>query len=207
MAIDKKVIKFIHIPPSGGFSVSKKYILDITNRQIVDIKNNKTSPYDIDAKILVYEDRQKTWFFNIADRLKKNNEAGFVILMIAAAYLESNQQYREGQSSRNGSSDAIKRSLRRIFPQITTQEEDVFINGVRCGLFHDGITKKGVFINASQNDIFTYNVREETLIVNPHKFLESVKEDFKGYIKELKNKREIQKRTNFERIWDNQKCI
>lgn len=193
----------------GGFAVSKKYYLDVSTRQIINKKNNNRLSYDIDSKILVYEDRQKTWFFNIAKKLKKDNEAGFVILMIASSYLESNQQYRTGSSSRNNSTLYIKTALKRIFPTITQREENIFVDGVRCGLFHDGITKKGVFINASQDNIFVSNAQSGTLIVNPHKFLDSVRSDFDDYIKLLKRKRERDEdaRTNFESMWDSQKGI
>jgi len=207
MAIDKEFMHFIQIQPSEGFAVSKNYLINIPKKQIIDKRNGKRLPYDMESKILVYEDRQKTWFFDIADALKKNNEAGFVILMIASAYLESNQQYREGSSSNGNSTSYINKALERIFPKMTSDEKEIFVKGVRCGLFHDGITKKGVFINASQQNIFLSDLAEGTLEVNPHKFLESTKQDFKEYIKLLKDTQNMQERDNFETMWNSQKGI
>ena len=80
------------------FAVSKKYSIDINLKQILDKTNGIITSYNTDSKILVYEDRQKTWFFEIAEELKSNNEAGFVILMIGVAYLESSQKYIEGKA-------------------------------------------------------------------------------------------------------------
>ena len=146
-------------------------------------------------------------FFNIAKKLRKDNEAGFVILMIASSYLESNQQYRDGSSSQGKSTIYIKKALKRIFPNISIEEENIFVDGVRCGLFHEGITKKGIFINASQKDVFISNSQSGTLIVNPHKFLDAVRKDLEDYIKSLKRKRNNEERDKFGNMWDSQKGI
>ena len=58
-----------------------------------------------------------------------------------------------------------------------------------------------------QNDIFSFNSNEGTLVVNPNRFLEAAKQDFKIYIKLLKKRINITDRNNFEIIWDSQKGI
>ena len=154
MGFDKEELKeYNFLSPQNGFNVSKKYILDLVSREIIDKSKNNRLPYDIDSKILVYEDRQKTWFFDVAESLKSNNEAGFVILMISIAYLESSQKYIEGKKGKSG--EYIRKALARVFgSSLGKDEEKMFVDGVRNGLFHDGITKKGIFLNASQNNIF-----------------------------------------------------
>ncbi len=204
----------------GSFSISKNYIIDLTNRKLMDTRNGQQLLYNLENKILIYEDRQKTWFFDVAEYLKirnkeikilgdgsefDTNEAGFVILIIAVAYLESNQKYRNGQLKQS-STGRIKTALERIIPEMNNNQIKIFVDGVRNGLFHDGITKKGVFINASQNEIFIHN-NEGNLIINPNTFLEATKKDFENYISTLKNAQNISDREKFELTWDYQKGI
>ena len=81
----------------------------------------------------------------------------------------------------------------------------MFVHGVRNGLFHDGITKKGIFINASQNEIFARGVEDR--VINPHRFFEVVKSEFTRDITELKKLQNSNLRTNFEKMWDFKKGI
>lgn len=207
MKENEHILQLYKINPNEfeGFAPSKNYLIDTKNKKIIDKRTKKELPYDLETKILVYEDRQKTWFFDIAEKLKDNNEAGFVILMIATTYLESNQQYREGAPSNGRSNEMIKKALARMFPSMQESEQEIFIKGVRCGLFHDGITKKGILIHASQNEI--YRFENNDLIVNPHKLLDEVEKDLDNYINVLKNTGNATERTNFEKMWDSQKGI
>ena len=87
------------ITPRGEIYVvalSKNFSMDMIRVNVIDTRTNERLPYDLNTKILIYEDRQKTWFFEIADCLKLMNEAGFILLMIGISYLEANQQFREG---------------------------------------------------------------------------------------------------------------
>jgi hypothetical protein len=125
--------------------------------------NQKYDRNDINTKIMIYEDMVKTWFLDVAKYLtirnKVNlsynedfdtNEAGFVILQIAISYIEGNQQYRKGRSSRSNSSNFFNECLRRIF---SLKGKPVnFYQQVRCGLFHDGMTRKFVMIDGKYNE-------------------------------------------------------
>ncbi len=188
------------------FQVSKNYLLDINSGTLIDNSKN-IIPYDADGKILAFEDRQKTWFFDVADFLQENKyeDSGFIVLMIGVAYLESTQQFINGKSSKNNSSKFIEEALERIFPEMTKEEKDLFIDGVRCGMFHDGMLKKGIFADFSQKSLF--HIHQDMLIINPYEFLTWTKRDFVRYIKLLKNKNNINERQKFEIIWDNQKGI
>ncbi|MBA7664288.1 hypothetical protein ES703_72346 [subsurface metagenome] len=192
-----------HIVHKGGIYVvalSKNYSFDAVQNLVIDNRNNKRLPYDINSKILIYEDRQKTWFFEIADCLKLMNEAGFIILMIAVSYLEANQQFREGESSNRDSMNTIGRALKRIFPELKEEWFEKIIDGARNGLFHSGITKKGVLISGNPKEVFTE--LQSNLIINPHLFLDSIKKDYEDYIQLLKNPSNSQERINFEKFWD-----
>lgn len=212
MGYDKKELMFLMISRDSlgnpnGFKMSERYLIDLSKGEIFDKKEKQNLPYDLDNKIKVYEDRQKTWFFDIADSLKNNSEAEFIILMIAVSYLESNQKFRNG-NERDGSSQRIRDSLQRIIPTITPKIRDKFVGGVRNGLFHDGMTKKGIFVGNNNSDVFSSNVLNQTgLVVDSIKLLELVKRDFEKYITELKDQSYITLRNNFEAMWNFQKGI
>ena len=101
-------------------SVSKNFHWDFNNQKqkyvLLDKRSGKEcNPDDINTKITVYEDRVKEWFLNIGDRLKQDNESGFVILQIAIAYIEGNQQLRRGSSSKRKSEKFFIEAMKRIF--------------------------------------------------------------------------------------------
>ncbi len=95
-------------------------------------------PDDINTKISLYQDLVKYWFLDVAERLKSDNESGFVIVQIVLSYIEGNQQYREGEPSIGGSMACFKRGFKRIFFDTIDIPEEIlesFYNQVRCGLF------------------------------------------------------------------------
>lgn len=153
---------------------------------------------DLETKILIYEDRVKEWFLEIAEGLKKNNETGFAILQIALSYIEGNQQYREGKRSDDQSFIFFKRGLKRIFNlKSNNQRLHDFYKEVRCGLFHDGMTRKKVTISCEFPT--PLRITKNQIKINPHEFLDNVKKDFNEYINRLKNKRNKKLRKNFEK--------
>lgn len=162
---------------------------------------DKVLEYDIDSKILIYEDRVNGWFLNFAEELTKKDNSEFVVLMICINYLEGNQQFREGKSSLNNSSETLKRALKRIFPETEEETLDYLIDRVRHGLFHDGMTRRGALLRYGLSiPFFTFTMRdgEKWLEIDPSKFLEEVRKDFAFYIEILKNKENKKERSSFE---------
>lgn len=190
-----------------SYTDGKIYDQRLVDKSLEEKKEPKESAFDpnnIDTKILVYEDRVKGWFLEIAGKLKTDNEAGFVILQIALSYLEGNQQYRKGENSRNNSEVFFKESLKRIFPELCIRQNidrllHNFYVGVRCGLFHDGMTRRFVTISGEFSDALSIHANE--IKINPHKFLDKITEDFDEYITELKDTSNTVLRRNFENIW------
>ncbi|MEK6959821.1 MAG: hypothetical protein AABX47_01490 [Nanoarchaeota archaeon] len=201
-------------------ALSKNFYV-LTNdqtHQVFDKRDKKSHPLtELETKIIIYEDRVKHWFLQIAENLKNDNEAGFVILSIAIAYIEGNQQFRDGKSSapqfKNGKRIAGKsekffiKGMRRIF-----DKEDVpkpilksYYGQIRCGLFHDGMTKKNVVISCEFPNPISYTGSQDgqngVIMINPHKFLDKLTEDFEGYISELKAGSDTEIIKNFETRW------
>ncbi len=173
-----------------------------TKKHILVDKRTKIEydPYDINTKIMVYEDRVRRWFLDIADRLKTDDSAGFVILQIAISYIEGNQQLRDGSPSINGSRTSFINAMKRIFNLDNTSDVDMseFHNQVRCGLFHDGITREKVFLSGEFTNAISVNNNQ--IYINPHKFLDKIVEDLSNYITLLRNGTR-QETDNFEKMF------
>lgn len=155
---------------------------------------------DVSTKIKIYDDRVRGWFLKIGEKLKMDNEAGFVILSIAIAYIEGNQQFRVGKLSKNNSKKFFVKGVRRIFDKEDVPENILvdYYSQVRCGLFHDGMTKSNVVISGEFTEPLRYT--DGQIRINPHKFLDKVKDDFQSYIRELGNNEAL--RNNFIKRFD-----
>lgn len=195
---------------SGLGSLSPNYYVSPYHQNKVftlDEDNNidKTLEKNIETKILIYEDRMNGWFLNFARNLTKERNSEFVVLMICISYLEGNQQFREGKtSSKGGSTKMLKKSLKRIFPEIDDNILDRLIDGVRQGLFHDGMTRAGILLRYGLNiPFFTFTANNfEWIELDPDIFLKEVQSDFKSYIETLKNKESKLERENFEKHYN-----
>lgn len=173
-------------------AVSEHYYFD--NGQLFDKRNTAQTLLmtDVKTKIKLYEDRVNGWFLKVAERLKNNNEAGFVILSIAVAYIEGNQQFREGKSSEGKSKQFFVKAVRRIFdkeniPQTVIED---YYSQVRCGLFHDGMTRSNVVISGDFTEPLKYT--NDVIKINPHLFLDKIKADFETYILALEQNQALQ---------------
>lgn len=186
-------------------AISKNYYWDIIKGKPIlrkkVIKEVDYDPEDINVKIEIYEDRVKEWFLEIAERLKKDNEAGFVILQIGVSYIEGNQQLREGKTSKRQSEKFFIKGMRRIFDKEDVPEEVIshFYKQVRCGLFHNGMTGEKVFISGQLPKAIS--VQNNVIYINPHKFLDKIKEDLERYVRELEAPHNKQLRKNFEKMF------
>lgn len=162
---------------------------------------------DIKTKILIYEERVKKWFLNIAEGLKKDNEAWFVILAIAVSYIEGNQQFREGKSSTRQSKKFFIKGMKRIFDKsdVPNQILEKYYDQIRCGLFHDCMTRKSVTLSSESKKPISYTTNQNNsdclIKINPHKFFDKIREDFENYIFQLKEGYNDELIENFEKKW------
>lgn len=191
-------------------AISKNYYINHPNVTLVR-KHGSNETLDLNdtkTKILIYEDRVKEWFLEIGERLKKNNEAGFVILSIAISYIEGNQQFREGKSSHKQSKKFFINGMRRIFDKADVPEVILksYYEQIRCGLFHNGMTKKNVTISGEFQNPISYTRSQDgqngVIRINPHKFLDKIRKDFDSYISGLKSGQDTKLIENFEKRWN-----
>ena len=176
-----------------------------------ELKKRELDPTVIEDKITIYEREVNGWFLEHAKRLKHVENTGFVMLMIAISYIEGVQQYIEGKSSNNeswprnkkGSKKCFNRGVRRIFALDNVEENMLnnFYDQVRCGLFHTGMTKSKVIIKGSTVKIIDFS-KEDRIVINQRKFLNSILKDFQQYIKKLRDIGERQLRENFDKMFN-----
>jgi hypothetical protein len=157
---------------------------------------------DIETAILVYEDRVKGWFLRYGHILQEHHDAAFVVLQIAVAQIEGIEQYQRGESSENKSKEFFSEGLKKIFDLTTA--DDLWINDFyvccRCGIFHDGMTRKRVLIENRRHRPLEY--KDNQIWVSPNKFLDTVSAYFSTYVEELKEPTNTDLRLNFEKMWN-----
>jgi hypothetical protein len=152
---------------------------------------------DFDTSVLLYADRVRGWFLECVRQVEHNG--GFIILMVAISYLEGNERYRRGDTSTTAVGEMIKSALRRLFPSIDDAAAASFYKDVRCGLFHDGMTRASVVISSQQSDALL--AQGGMLSVNPQRFLERVMADLDQYVTDLKDQSKEALRNNFSKVF------
>jgi hypothetical protein len=183
----------------NNFILDDRIVSKIIEEKDKSILESGLEYNDIETKILIFEDRINGWFLDVANKLKENNEAGFVIVMISLGYVEGIQQYVEGAGSDTGSKDCFVRGIKRIFTlddRYDTLIENLY-KGARCGLFHNFMTSSSISISGDYPDVILFN--NNVISINPHKFIDCIRKDFEKYVEDLKNKENIVVRSNFEK--------
>lgn len=179
------------------------YIDNHGNPYVFDEKTNTNlNPHDSFDKITIYERQVKGWFFNEADKLisYKNQNKGFIVLMICLSYFEGVEEYKTGQLSHNRSRLFFRNSIERIYPgQFSQSQLDELYGEGRCGLFHNGMVRGQIIIrNTFQNSIEFDNQR---IKINPKKLLRDIKNDFDNFITLLHE--DLNARNNFSTLYTN----
>ncbi|MBA7479679.1 hypothetical protein ES707_15115 [subsurface metagenome] len=189
----------IHIAPgiTGNRDDSDKLVITVdSNGKRLYPENN------IEHKIRIFERQVNGWFLERASTLLDEEDNGFVILMIATAYIEGVEQYRKGQPSDGKSRTFFEEGLKRIFGIKSCFEDKLYdlFKELRCGLFHNGMT--GRYIRIHSDNVNPIDFSDSKIIkINQILFLEKVKEDFEQYLEDLKDKTKTELRDNFNKMY------
>lgn len=178
-------------------------LLDENDNPIArDRRNNiDLDPRNPDHKITIYERQVQDWFLAPATRYAKEDESGFIVLMICMSYLEGVEQYKKGQSSRNDSATFFKSAVESLYPdKYSPHDLDNLYSEARCGLFHDGMVRGMIIINNSFNEPIEFE-NSSTIKINPKQLLEDIKNDFQQYISQLRSDPEC--RAKFDGMYSN----
>jgi len=167
-----------------------------------------------ETRLAVYEDQIRGWFHDQARILEKaSDHAGFVLLLVAVSYIESYAIFWKGEDSRGRSREFFRDAFKEVFPIEAEYPEtldsaiDELYHQVRCGLFHIGITRGKVVLSGRFDRAVDLKVDNETgevtrILINPHKFLDTIEEHFSSYVMRLRDPREKFLRENFDKAWN-----
>lgn len=154
---------------------------------------------DLDTLIELYRDRVRGWFLDCVRQVKHNG--GFILLMVAISYLEKNERYRAGDKGDKQAGKFFKQALSRVFPEISDEGVKLFYEAVRCGLFHEGMTRRSVSL--SEDLPSALKADGGSVIVNPQRFLDAVAADLDAYVTRLRDPGERDLRNNFKEVFLN----
>ena len=160
----------------------------------------------IESKIALYEERIRGWFHDPARILEKRSEhCGFILLMVAIAYIEGHAIFLKGESSQNRSREFFRIGFREVF-NCTMPDKviDEIYAQVRCGLFHHGSTSGKVILSGAYKVPISVRTEKDTdsvaaIYVNPHLVLDAVQLHLSKYVGRLRDSKETELRENFER--------
>jgi len=153
----------------------------------------------------IFEDRMSGWLIEPANQLKSEPHAGFAILAIVLSYFEPIGQALEGSRKSGGSRKLFARGLRAVFPDLAASESDALIGELyeqlRCGMFHDGITREKVLISPASPHAFAIEKNDngslKRVTVTPVNLMYHLEEHLKEYTRRLRDPTNTELRHNF----------
>lgn len=157
----------------------------------------------IEDMIDVFEDQVRGWIIDPANCLRGHPHAGFAILGSVLSYFEPIGQFVEGRKS--GSKRQFGVGLFSVFPGIEERYRDLILEElyeqVRCGLFHQAMTKAKVIINPGGHDpVEVHGAADKIfrIVVAPVAFIDAVERHLTWYVGQLRNPENVTLRANFE---------
>lgn len=176
---------------------------EYSNPHITDNRTGRQlDPRNINHKIEIYERQVKDWFLIPATNLAKykNENKGFIVLMVCLSYLEGIEQYRKGQDSNGNSRRFFVSAMERLYPKgFQNHQLEDFYSQARCGLFHNGMVRGRIIINNGFQKSIEFVGGD--IKVSPSKLLKDIKDDFESYLQELRT--DEQSRNTFDRMYSN----
>ena len=168
----------------------------------------------------VFEDRVRGWFLEPARALTKIPNSSFAILTIALSYFEGYAIYRFGADSSGKSKEFFRRAFLEVFVHVRpapghtdtpitsdlfARVADIMYEDGRCGLFHDGMSRKRLIMTRASAPI-NVSVHKQTgdisvIIIDAAKFLSDIEAHLEKYLKDLRDPANIELREKFMQAW------
>lgn len=164
----------------------------------------------LDQKIEVFGDRVLGWQLVPAQELAdKVPHSGFAVLHIVMNYFESIAKFRYGNRSTKESGKYFRLGFEWVFPEICAQIPnkaerrailDSMYSKIRCGIYHAGIPGMGIVLTGGLPGAM--EIRQEAIVINPHKIVDPLKNHLSNYLREIRNPANENLRKNFECRFD-----
>jgi hypothetical protein len=148
-----------------------------------------------DQKVDVYVARVQGWQLEPAQRLIDiDGHSGFAVLHILASYFESFAQFHKGASSKNKSREFFKFGFNDVFPILDQTISasrinkilDQFYDGIRCGLYHNGLTHANIYLSGDLEHPVAV-IEGKVIALNPHSFPRILHLHLHHYASKLRN--------------------
>jgi len=185
-------------------------------------------PHSLETKITLFEDRVLGWQLDIADQIINGGQekssirhSGYATLDIVVSYFEMIAKYEAGFTGRE-SEKYFKYGVYSVFPEfkhISPSAQtplspvgkgvslidvvlDLMYEGIRCGLYHSGITNGKIFLTGEIETPMAFDLQHQMLIVNPHLLVPKLKAHLQNYVKRLRDTNNADLRAKFEVRYD-----
>jgi hypothetical protein len=180
----------------------------------------KSSP--LQKKVEIFAERVQGWQIEVAQEIKKQiinadgegvmGHAAYGLIAVFFSYFEMLGQFLAGKTSditvrgfsTMSPSDAFAEGFKYVYPstKLVGSEIKLIYSRIRCGLYHDGFTKKKVLIDGTYK--FGFDVSDGKVRMNPHIVVNDVAASFKKYVKELQSTGDLSKpkRIAFKKLFD-----
>lgn len=130
---------------------------------------------------------------------------GFAQLLIVLSIFELIGKYRAGFVGEGDSAKYFKEGLRWTFREVPDVEVallDTFYKSVRCGLYHAGMTRPNVYLVSGRPGSFGFIAAMNMLAIDPDLFVDDIRIRFEAYASELRDPKNSELRSAFERRFD-----
>ena len=150
----------------------------------------------------VFEDRMRHWFLKPAEILLETPDCQIAAVALLIDYFEGIEIYVRGEDSKNKSFEFFAAGFSKVFSSDHDDKNSSKIiaraiyDQARCGFAHDGMFRNRVFFSdvPSQPLLVTFRKKNgiidlsqfESIVMNPFRFLESIRIHFEGYVKILR---------------------
>jgi len=150
----------------------------------------------------VFEDRMRHWFLKPAERLLEIPHCQIAAVALLITYFEGIAIYLSGEDSKNRSFEFFASGFSKVF---TVDHADrnssriiarAIYDQARCGFAHDGMFRNRVFfsdvpllpllVSYRKKDGIPDLSQFESIVINPFRFLESIRIHFERYVKSLR---------------------
>ena len=152
----------------------------------------------------VFEDRMLHLLINPAKALLKIPHGSVAAVSLATTYMEAIEIYLSGADSKHKSREFFSRGFKAVFDKPTDPEfigaafASFLYDLLRCGFAHEGMFRHGIFFSTVRAEAFliTWPKKDgqfdpkgslESVMINPHKYVEAVERHFLKYVRDLRS--------------------
>jgi len=155
----------------------------------------------LEHKIDLFEDRVLGWHLEIArcmitineDKGNKYSEtmahSGFALLSVIFNYFEMIGKYKNPDV--NKPRELFYLGFEDVYPEYSNPNcaKNLYEEG-RCGMYHSGITGKGIDISGGYQKSIIYEGKRNLVHINPHILVRDLIKHFSNYIDKLRNSKQ-----------------